>query len=88
MNLKGTKKEDKLPADMKRYHVEFKISKKNTFHVFLNAESEDEAIKQARIITMNQFRNKPIVFESISEVDMRAVKTREHSKNYEQRWEC
>lgn len=88
MNLKGTKKEDKLPETMKRYHVEFKIRKKSSFHIFLNALNKDEAIKQARSITMNQFRNKPIVFESISEVDMRAVKTREHSKNYEQRWEC
>ena len=88
MNLKGTKKEDKLPETMKRYHVEFKIKKKNSFHIFLNAVNKDEAIKQARSITMNQFRNKPIVFESISEVDMRAVKTKEPSKNYEQRWEC
>ena len=88
MNLKGTKKEDKIPAELKRYHVEFKIRKKNSFHVFVNAVNKDEAIKQARSITMNQFRNKPIVFESISEVDMRAIKIKEHSKNYEQRWEC
>ena len=88
MNLKGTKKEDKLPETMKRYHVAFKIRKNYSFHVFLNAVNKDEAIKQARSITMNQFRNKPIVFESISDVDMRAVKTKEHSKNYEQRWEC
>ena len=88
MNLKGTKKEDKLPETMKRYHVEFKIRKNNSFHVFLNSVDKDEAIKKARSITMNQFRNKPIVLESISEVDMRAIKIKEHSKNYEQRWEC
>lgn len=88
MNLRGTNKVDVIEQNMKRYHVAFKIKRNNSYHVFVNAYSEDSAIKLATKIVNKKFKNCLSKFDYVSEVEKREVSLRKPTNGYEQRWEC
>lgn len=88
MNLEGTNKADVIPHNMKRYHVAFKIKRNNSYHVFINAESEDSAIKLATNIVKKKFKNCLSKLDYVSEVDKRDIPLRKPINGYEERWEC
>lgn len=88
MNLKGTNKVDVIEQNMKRYHVAFKIKRNNSYHVFINADSEDSAIKLATNIVKKKFKNCLSKLDYVSEVDKRDIPLRKPINGYEERWEC
>lgn len=88
MNLKGTNKADVIEQNMKRYHVAFKIKRDNSYHVFVNADSEELAIKLATNIVKKKFKNCLSKLDYVSEVEKREVSLRKPVKDYESKWEC
>lgn len=88
MNLEGTNKADVIPHNMKRYHVAFKIKRNNSYHVFVNADSEELAIKLATNIVKKKFKNCLSKLDYVSEVEKREVSLRKPVKDYESKWEC